>query len=93
MSRSVSPTLEIRLVGQAERVCCRECGEAIAEVGKSWKPSARLRELPLHEAAGGAYRGARDVLLRLFSCGGCGALLDSEIALPGEPFLEDIVHG
>ena len=30
-------------------------------------------------------------LLREFVCPGCGALLDSEIALPGDPFLEDIV--
>jgi acetone carboxylase gamma subunit len=91
MNRSVSPTLEILRRESAEHICCRECGSAIAEAGISWKPFARLLELPLHEAAGGAYRGAPDVRLRLFSCAGCGALLDSEIALPGEPFLEDVL--
>jgi hypothetical protein len=91
MKRSVSPTLEILRRDQVDHVCCRECGSIVAEVGKSWKPSAQLRELPLQEIAGRAYRGAPDVRLRLFSCAGCGALLDSEIALAGEPFLEDVV--
>lgn len=92
MSRSVSPTLKIVPLDGVARICCRECGWAVAEAGKSWKPSARLLELPMREAGGDAYQGARDVLLRLFSCGGCGALLDSEIALSGDPFLEDVVH-
>ena len=30
------------------------------------------------------------VVLRLFSCPGCGALLDTETALPEDPFLEDL---
>lgn len=89
MKRSVSPTLEIS--PHTGSICCRECGWAIAEAGKSWKPFAQLRDLPLQEAAGSAYRGAPDVRLRLFSCSNCGALLDSEIALAGEPFLEDVV--
>ena len=29
------------------------------------------------------------LLLREFACPGCGGLLDTEIALPGDPFLED----
>ncbi len=32
-----------------------------------------------------------DLLLREFMCPGCGALLDSEVALPGDPFLKDRV--
>jgi acetone carboxylase gamma subunit len=32
-------------------------------------------------------------VIRRFSCPSCGALLDSETALPGEPFLEDVVLG
>jgi hypothetical protein len=42
--------------------------------------------------AGAAYSVSDKVLLRRFSCGGCGALLDTEMALPGEPFLDDVVH-
>jgi len=34
-----------------------------------------------------------DVVIRQFCCPACGALLDSETALPGDPFLEDVVTG
>jgi hypothetical protein len=93
MSGSVSPTLEIGNRDGARGICCRGCGQVMSKIGEPWKPLAQLQELPLQEAAGSAYRGSPDVRLRLFSCVGCGALLDSEIALAGEPFLEDIVNG
>jgi acetone carboxylase gamma subunit len=31
------------------------------------------------------------VVLRLFACPHCGHLLDTETALPDDPFLEDVV--
>jgi acetone carboxylase gamma subunit len=43
-------------------------------------------------AGGKAYTGEPASMLRQFGCPGCGALLDSEMALPGEPFLDDIVR-
>jgi acetone carboxylase gamma subunit len=33
-----------------------------------------------------------DVEIRHFSCPACGALLDSETALPEDPFLDDILN-
>jgi acetone carboxylase gamma subunit len=30
-------------------------------------------------------------MLRQFCCPACGALLDTETALPGDPFLDDVV--
>jgi hypothetical protein len=93
MSRVISPTLEIRATGEGERICCRACGAPLVAAGRPWKPAAKLQEAPMRGQAGTAYGGGSDkVLLRRFSCGGCGALLDSETALPGEPFLEDIVR-
>ena len=44
-------------------------------------------------AAGESYAAGEQVLLRRFFCPGCGALLDTETALPGDPFLNDIVTG
>ena len=38
------------------------------------------------------YTTSDNLLLREFVCPGCGALLDTEIALPGDPFLEDKVN-
>jgi acetone carboxylase gamma subunit len=46
----------------------------------------------MNGVGGKAYTGASEAILRHFGCPGCGALLDSEMALPGEPFLDDIVR-
>ncbi len=40
---------------------------------------------------GQAYSSGDQVMLRRFSCPKCGSLLDCETALPGDPFLEDVM--
>lgn len=82
---SYSPTL----VARNGRIACRACDHELADVGAAWKEHAALDERALHEAGGQTYRTDGDVLLRQFCCPGCGALLDTETALPGEPFLFD----
>ncbi len=72
---------------------CRSCGQGIALAGTAWKSAAALEEVPMRGAGGGAYDGGDRVLLRRFCCPGCGALLDCETALAGDPFLDDIVYG
>ena len=42
-------------------------------------------------AAGVPYSGGERVVLRRFACPACGALLDSETALPEDPFLDDVL--
>jgi acetone carboxylase gamma subunit len=88
--KSWSATL-VSMPGKSGRViACRACSAELCGTDASWKEHAVLRESPLREAAGATYRSAGDeVLLRRFYCGSCGAALDSEIALPGEPFLLD----
>lgn len=90
--RSWSATL-VTMQAEAGRViACRACSAQICAVDAPWKEHAVLRETPLKDAAGATYRSAGDdVLLRRFYCGSCGTTLDSEIALPGEPFLLDRV--
>ncbi len=92
MSASVSATLEIRATEAGERICCRKCGHPLVPPGQPWKQAAQLRESSMRGAGGLAYTGAAEVVLRQFSCHGCGTLLDTEMALPGEPFLEDVVY-
>ena len=41
---------------------------------------------------GGPYTTGDEVRLRKFSCPGCGLLLDCELALPEDPFLEDVIY-
>jgi acetone carboxylase gamma subunit len=92
MTRRVSPTLDIRTTAEGERVCCSKCGAALVPAGQPWKPAASLDETPMRGAGGAAYSVSDKVLLRRFTCRGCGALLDTEMALPGEPFLDDVVQ-
>jgi acetone carboxylase gamma subunit len=86
MKQRLSATLQL----DNGRICCRECGHALAGRGQPWKPRATLREVPLHGDRPLAAKEAV-IVLRQFCCASCGALLDSETALRGDPFLEDIV--
>ena len=92
MSRSIAANLAILSTTEGERIACRNCDRVLAPAGQPWKRHAALRELSMNGVGGKAYTGAREAILRQFSCPGCGALLDSEMALPGEPFLDDIVR-
>lgn len=87
----ISETLEIREKGQARHICCRNCGHALAVAGKAWKPHAALSVLPVGKVVGSSSAVHDRVVFRQFSCPQCGSLLDSETALPEDPFLEDIV--
>ncbi len=87
--RRISETLII----EDGHVCCASCGHRLVATGQTWKPHARLRAVPL-KSLPGAGMGLEDrVVIRQFSCPGCAALLDSETALPEDPFLVDIVAG
>lgn len=88
MTKLSSQRLELRTDAEGDVICCRGCGKAIAAAGDPWKPNARLRERMLCDVAP-IYTTNDDLLLREFVCPGCGALLDSEIALPDDPFLQD----
>ena len=92
MNPSVSPTLEIRKTGEGDRICCRNCAHPLAPSGESWKSSSIVSESPTDRLCCEADNGTGATILRLFVCRNCGALLDSETALPGEPFLDDIVR-
>ena len=87
MSRRVSSTLEI----DGDQIRCRKCGRALGPRGAPWKQAAAMTEIPMRGAAGAPYSGGERVVLRRFACPGCGALLDSETALPEDPFLDDVL--
>lgn len=71
---------------------CKRCETVLCSDSQDWKSNVILDEKPLKEVAGDAYSStSKDVLYRQFFCPGCGGLLDSEIALKGEPYLQDRV--
>ncbi len=90
MTTYTSPTLQICTLAEGDRICCARCGYALAFPGSAWKQATIVRESPTDDLAGETATGEpAETILRQFVCRGCGSLLDSETALPGEPFLED----
>ena len=88
--RSWSPTLGSVAGAKGRVVVCRACSTPICATDAVWKEHVVLDEKPLRQAGGSAFGSAgEDVLLRSFICSSCGTLLDTEVALPGEPFLVD----
>lgn len=72
------------------KTACGSCGHELAKAGTPWKQHAALKTQPVRSLPGAASAIDERVMLRLFSCPGCGALLDTETALPEDPFLEDL---
>lgn len=88
MSRKrISPTLLM----EGRSICCAACGHGIATAGQPWKPYARLVTRPAASLPGAGSALHPEVVIRSFACPECAALLDSEVALPGDPFLNDVV--
>jgi acetone carboxylase gamma subunit len=83
-----SNTLNAELRPDGMQVHCGSCEHSLGDAGKNWKHGATLHERPAHELDG-PYRTGRNLLLRQFSCPRCGALLDTEMALSGDPWIED----
>jgi len=89
MSEKFTGTLNINSAGS---ILCSMCNHHIGDKGKSWKVRAILKEKKMQGLGGAPYSSGDKVLLRCFYCPNCGALLDSETALPEDPFLEDILE-
>ncbi len=80
------------VIDDGANIACMACGYALGPAGEPWKQAALLDQRPMRNIAGGAYTNAERVLLRRLFCPGCGALLDTEVALEGDPFLNDAVR-
>ena len=89
---SYSATLILHEEAGVRQILCRSCMAPVATADAAWKEHAVLEEMPLCEAGGPYATAGGDVHLRRFYCKSCGTLLDSEVALPGEPFLADRVE-
>ncbi len=86
----ISPMLEIAETDAGKAIVCSDCGARLGPAGEPWKPHAVLRERPIRDRSVADIGEAR-VMLREFGCPGCGALLDTETALDGDPFLDDVL--
>ena len=87
MKKRISETLFV----EAGRICCAACAHPLAPAGTGWKMAAALSTVPVRTLPGAGSNVEPRVVLRRFACPQCGHLLDTETALPEDPFLEDIV--
>jgi hypothetical protein len=63
----------------------------LASTNERWKKKVALSTIPVATLPGAGSNIESRVVLRRFSCPHCGRLLDTETALPEDPFLEDVV--
>ncbi len=86
--RNICATLAIK----NGSIVCADCGHALTDAGTPWKRSAALTSVSVKDLPGAASAVEARVVLRCFACPGCGSLLDTETALPEDPFLDDVVR-
>jgi acetone carboxylase gamma subunit len=88
----MSHSVGVSFVENRGHICCLTCGHALPAIGTAWKPAARLIEDQLNKMPMETYTTANTVVLRRFYCPTCSSLLDTESALRGDPFLDDVLY-
>lgn len=83
-----SNTLTVERDAGGSQVRCAACSTALSRSDQNWKSGARLQAVPVDQL-GGPYGTGRDLQLRQFICPSCGVLLDTELAFPDDPWLDD----
>jgi len=79
------------LASESGRILCVACSAPIGVDGQPWKANAALTQIPVHAMPGAPLAPQPEVVLRKFCCPSCGALLDTETAMPEDPFLDDVL--
>jgi acetone carboxylase gamma subunit len=79
------------LFAEGGQICCAACSAPLAPANASWKNEAALSTVAVGALPGAGSNVEPRVVLRRFCCPRCGHLLDTETALPEDPFLEDVV--
>ena len=85
----MSESLNVLESGNEKIISCSKCNYVLGPAGAPWKVHASLSENSIQGLCK-PYTAAEKVMLRMFACPQCGTLLDSEIALSEDPFLDDI---
>lgn len=86
----ISDLLAVAKRDSGESYICFRCGNDIASLSESWKSKALQRVSSLSRV-GPEMTSSGLFLLREFFCPSCAALLDTEVALKDDPFLDDYV--
>jgi len=78
-------------VNKNKQIACDNCDYEFCSSKEFWKNFSYVNEVRLTGVGGKPYTNASSALLRTFYCPSCATLLDSETALAGDPYLNDIV--
>ena len=94
MSEKIRVSLTLTQNTQQKTVCCAKCGQSLTTPNSAeyWKDKVPVTLSKAAEIPGWSESIHEKLELRQFSCPACSALLDSEVALPEDPFLYDVVH-
>jgi len=86
----LTQSLKIDGRGDKAKISCQDCQHDFGPQSTNWKNTAHMTEQPMN-SMGTPYTTGEGVLLRSFSCPTCGLLLDTELAMTEDEFLEDII--
>jgi len=90
----VTENLDVRRNGSGLRTACAKCAADLGPVRDNYKDHCERRESDVSAANPniGDYRRYIDdrPVFRQFSCPGCGALIENEVARADDPVLQDI---
>jgi acetone carboxylase gamma subunit len=83
--------ISANLFAENGQICCASCSAPLAQANSSWKKKTALSMVQVRALPGAGSNVESRLVLRRFACPLCGHLLDTETALPEDPFLEDLV--
>jgi acetone carboxylase gamma subunit len=90
----VTDNLDVRRESDGLRCCCTKCAADLGPVRENYKNHCERRESDIRVANPniGDYKRYIDdrPVFRQFSCPGCGALIENEVAREGDEVLRDI---
>lgn len=73
-------------------ICCADCEFEICKNNQLWKDFAAISVVKVKNIPGSTSSTHGEVEIRRFSCPKCAALLDTETALPDDPYLYDVIN-
>lgn len=93
MKKAIRISATLARSADTDDLCCAQCGQALElEAGQHWKDAVPSSRTPVASLPGWSTSIHPDLELRQFFCPSCAGLLDTEVALPEDPFLYDVVQ-
>jgi acetone carboxylase gamma subunit len=90
----MTENIAVRAEGGVNYQSCVKCSTELGPLSQNYKLHCVRRDTAVHDATPTAFKPERFVdstpVFRQFFCPGCGALVENELAVEGDPVLRDI---